>query len=246
MSELVLRSNNITDEGTRALAALLSSTDSGLRFIDLRENRISKQGIKALADALERSNRVRHVYIHASGKIEAMGTDIQKLSGGGEGGGGKHETASATKSNVPMVKVETVCIVDIRSNNEPQGQSRTAGSTVKGRSSSEAAAVYAPMLATSRMTVLVPSTKGVRNKVKKATKGPKSLQQHFTGGKSYKRSLVNISRGQGQGQLPMLPLSPKDNVAAISPDKKSGAANSQINKGQQALTSGFKQDVRVQ
>ncbi len=248
MSDLVLRGNNITDEGTRALAGLLSSSsDSGLRFIDLRENRISKQGIQVLADALERSNRVRHVYIHESRKIEAMGTDIQELSGGGEGWG-HHEKAAATKSNVPLVKVETVCVVDIRSNNEPQGQNRTARNIVKGRSSSEMGAVDAPMLATTRTTVVAPSTKGVRNKVKQATKGPKSLKQNFAGGKSYKKSLINTSRGQGQSQLPMLPLSPKDNVAAaaISHEKKPAAANSQINKGQQALTSGYKQDVRVQ
>ncbi len=235
MSELVLRGNYITDDGTRALAALLSNS-SGLRFIDLRDNRISKQGMKALADALERSKRVRHVYVHENGKIEAMGTDIQELSGGDEGGG-YHGTA--TKSNVPMVKVETVCIVDLRNNNESQGQITAAGSTAKGRNNSEAT-VDAPMLVTSRTTT---STKDVRNKVKKTTKGPKSLQQHSVSGKSNKRLLVNVSRSQDQ--LPMLPMSPKDNAVSTSLDKKSVTSTSQINKGQRALTSGFKQDVRA-
>ncbi len=241
MTELILRGNNITDDGTRALAALLSS-DSGLRFIDLRENRISKQGVKVLVDALERSNRVRHVYVYANGKIEAMGTNIQELSSSGEGGG-YHE--KVTKSNVPMVKVETVCIIDIMNNNdnEPKGQITTAGSIVKGRSSSESTFLDVPILRTSRTTVQAPShTKDVRNKIKKTIKSPKSLQHHSASGKSNKKSYANIVRSQDQ--LPMLPLSPKDN-AATSLDKKSRMSNSQINKGQQVLTSGFKQDVKV-
>ncbi len=240
MSELVLRGNYITDDGTRALAALLSNDSSGLRFADLRENRISKQGMKALADALERSKRVRHVYVHENGKIEAMGTDMQELSGGGGGEEGGNY-GMATKSNVPMVKVETVCIVDLRNNNESQEQTTAAGNrTVKSRNNSEAT-VDAPMLSTSRTTS---SSKDGRNKVKKATKGSKSFQLYSASGKSNKRLLVNVSRSQDQ--LPMLPVSPRDNAAVSnSLEKKSAIPSSQINKGQRTLASGFKQGVRA-
>ena len=58
--------------GARALGAVLSGK-SGLRMIDLRGNKIGKGAVRILAEALERSERVRHVYVHAGGKIEALG-----------------------------------------------------------------------------------------------------------------------------------------------------------------------------
>ena len=42
-------------------------------MVDLRGNKIGKGAIRVLAEALERSERVRHVYVHAGGKIEALG-----------------------------------------------------------------------------------------------------------------------------------------------------------------------------
>eukprot|EP01034_Spumella_vulgaris_P025554 gene25554-32024_t len=67
IEELNLRGNNITDDGARALGAVLAGR-SGLRLVDLRGNKI--------AEALERSERVRHVYVHAGGKIEALGAQV--------------------------------------------------------------------------------------------------------------------------------------------------------------------------
>ena len=72
IDEVNLRGNKITDDGARALGAVLSGK-SGLRMIDLRGNKIGKGAIRILAEALERSERVRHVYVHAGGKIEALG-----------------------------------------------------------------------------------------------------------------------------------------------------------------------------
>jgi len=111
--ELNLRGNLITDEGARALSGVLGSR-SGLQSIDLRGNRIGKQGIRSIAEALERAERVRHVYVHAGGKVEALGTG--KWAAPRDGAG---ETTQ--DSIAPMVTVETVCVVDMRENSPTDG-----------------------------------------------------------------------------------------------------------------------------
>ena len=68
--EVDLRGNAVGDMGARALCAILSSHSSKLALLDLRGNEISRNGIVLLAEALERSDRTRHVYVHAGGKIE--------------------------------------------------------------------------------------------------------------------------------------------------------------------------------
>jgi len=110
IDELNLRGNNITDDGARALGAVLAGR-SGLRNVDLRGNKIGKGAIRVLAEALERSERVRHVYVHAGGKIEALGA-----------GRWANPRSSNPESDEPvdpklMVTVETVCVVDVRENN---------------------------------------------------------------------------------------------------------------------------------
>jgi chromosome segregation ATPase len=120
IDELNLRGNNITDDGARALGAVLSGRSS-LRLIDLRGNKIGKGAIRILAEALERSERVRHVYVHAGGKIEALGAGrwnsntagINALKTGGDSDLG---TSGALDPKL-MVTVETVCVVDVRDNN---------------------------------------------------------------------------------------------------------------------------------
>ena len=114
--ELNLRGNLITDEGARAIAAVLNGR-TALRTIDLRGNKIGRPGLRAMAEALERSERVRHVYVHAGGKIEALGT------GGGGGAPRSHADdlgGDVTGGAGPMVTVETICVVDIRENNPPE------------------------------------------------------------------------------------------------------------------------------
>ena len=110
--EVSLRDNMITDDGAHALASVLAGK-SNLSSIDLRGNMITHHGVRILAEALERSERVRHVYVHAGGKVEALGVgrwgvskntpDAQHTSGG--------QLASAN--------VETICCVDCRDNNIP-------------------------------------------------------------------------------------------------------------------------------
>ncbi len=95
---LNLQGNLITDEGCRSLSSILSGPSS-LENIDLRRNRISKTGIKHIVEALERSDRVRHVHVHAGGKIEAMG--------------GTDPSNCHNKSS-------TVCVVDVRDNSKPE------------------------------------------------------------------------------------------------------------------------------
>jgi hypothetical protein len=73
---------------------------SMLENIDLRRNRISRNGIKLIVEALERSDRVRHVHVHAGGKIEAMGSK---------------NTSDANNCHESC----TICMVDIRENSKP-------------------------------------------------------------------------------------------------------------------------------
>ncbi|OQS00936.1 hypothetical protein THRCLA_05811 [Thraustotheca clavata] len=94
--ELQLQSNSITSEGARAIAAILSSSSCVLSQIDLRKNRIGEDGIRVLSEALGRNPRIKHVYVHAGGKIEALGA-----SNGADPG---------------LIQVETVCIIDVREN----------------------------------------------------------------------------------------------------------------------------------
>ena len=114
INEVNLRSNNITDDGARALGAVLAGR-SGLRLIDLRGNKIGKGAIRILAEALERAERVRHVYVHAGGKIEALGTTGRWANPRNDG----EAEGTAGSNNEPGQKggVETICVVDIRDNN---------------------------------------------------------------------------------------------------------------------------------
>lgn len=139
IDELNLRGNVITDDGARALGAVLAGK-SGLRLVDLRGNKIGKGAIRVLAEALERSERVRHVYVHAGGKIEALGASrwaVPRNNTDGSTSGGNNNTnsksynlsssSSGNNNNIDMINenksngtVETVCVVDIRDNHPEQ------------------------------------------------------------------------------------------------------------------------------
>lgn len=116
ITELNVRANAVTDEGARALAAVLAGP-CALRSVDLRENHVGKSGVRAIAEALERSKRVRHVYVHAGGKIEALGTGLWAAPRG-DLGPDVAATMSAGAGGGTMA-VETVCAVDVRDNTEP-------------------------------------------------------------------------------------------------------------------------------
>jgi myosin protein heavy chain len=113
IDEVNLRSNQITDDGARALAAVLAGK-SGLKLVDLRGNKISKAGIKSIAEALERCERVKHVYVHAGGKIEALGTS-RWANPRADQTDNQAKTNGALQSKT-LGTVETVCVVDVRDN----------------------------------------------------------------------------------------------------------------------------------
>jgi myosin protein heavy chain len=134
IDELNLRGNVITDDGARALGAVLAGK-SGLRLVDLRGNKIGKGAIRVLAEALERSERVRHVYVHAGGKIEALGASrwaVPRNNTDGSTSFGTNNSNSKNynlsgNNNIDMINenksngtVETVCVVDIRDNHPEQ------------------------------------------------------------------------------------------------------------------------------
>lgn len=115
IEELNLRNNNITDDGARSLGAVLAGR-SGLKLIDLRGNKIGKGAIRVLAEALERSERVRHVYVHAQGKIEALGAGrwaAPRTDGANNANKSPEEMMNEHKN---AATVETVCVVDVRDN----------------------------------------------------------------------------------------------------------------------------------
>lgn len=111
IEEVNLRNNHVTDDGARALAAVLASKNA-IKLIDLRGNKISKAGIKNIAEALERNEKVKHVYVHAGGKIEALG--ISRWAN--PRNNNTSELASTNPDKSSQSGVETVCVVDIRDN----------------------------------------------------------------------------------------------------------------------------------
>lgn len=115
ITELVLRANSVTDEGVRALAAVLAGP-SALRVIDLRNNHVGRGGLRALSEGLERSERVNHVYVHAGGKIDALGAGLWAAPRGSAGAVGDLGGSAAGGG---MATVETVCAIDVRNNTEP-------------------------------------------------------------------------------------------------------------------------------
>lgn len=100
IQELTLRNNMITDDGAHALASVLAGKSS-LTSVDLRGNMITHHGIRTIAEALERAERVRHVYVHAGGKVEALGVC---------------RWGSLSKESNASANVETICCVDCRDN----------------------------------------------------------------------------------------------------------------------------------
>ena len=99
IEEIQLRRNKIGDDGARAIASILTE-NCALKFIDLRENRISTMGTKAIADALGRSERIKKVFVHPGGKIEAFGV-------------------SPSSSSIDLDEstlFTSICLVDVRDN----------------------------------------------------------------------------------------------------------------------------------
>jgi len=112
--ELNLQGNRITDDGCRAIASILSGKTS-LQVIDLKRNRISYNGIKIIAENLERSERVKHVYVHAGGKVEALGSQFVS-SRNMDNVTINNQTVGSKCITQICDKLDTVCTVDIREN----------------------------------------------------------------------------------------------------------------------------------
>jgi Ran GTPase-activating protein (RanGAP) involved in mRNA processing and transport len=113
IEELRFRRNNIGDDGAMALSTILAER-SALKLIDLRENRVSINGVKAIAEALERSDRVHKVVVHPGGKIEAFGPT---------------DAIVESESNISAVK--SVCIVDLRDNQATPEEARKTANVTK-------------------------------------------------------------------------------------------------------------------
>jgi len=114
IAELNLRGNGITDEGARVIASLLTGKN-GLHILDLRGNHISQYGIRMIASALESSQRVTQICVHAGGRIEAFGLDDESKTSVTN-----HTTSEGDKqvdiSNNQIASRRALCVVDIREN----------------------------------------------------------------------------------------------------------------------------------
>jgi hypothetical protein len=127
---LDLRSNTIGDVGARGLASILRSSKV-LAEVDLRENFIGPTGVRILAEALEHNKRVRHVFVHGNGRIEALGTV-------GE---------SENDEDEDDVVIDTVIVVNVGGQKEKTGTSNTATGGASGKP-----LVLAPLPARSMLT----------------------------------------------------------------------------------------------
>ena len=91
---------------------------------------IGKPGVRILAEALEKSDRVSHVYVHIGGKIEALG-EIKTAKGHNSdlshtistttqnihtNESKSNDNTNTTNSTIPP-SIGTICIVDVRENN---------------------------------------------------------------------------------------------------------------------------------
>jgi myosin protein heavy chain len=158
IEELYLRNNTITDDGARAigrkttsiiitfdinkllyLTGAILSNHKNIRLIDLRGNKIGKPGVRILAEALEKSDRVSHVYVHIGGKIEALGETsdarsermkgVEKAKNSEEIMSGKlsmnhirkkpdpiNQNENLKETDQAVSNIGTICIVDVREN----------------------------------------------------------------------------------------------------------------------------------
>jgi myosin protein heavy chain len=90
-----------------------------LKAIDLRDNKIGQNGVKMIVESLERSSRVRHVYVHAGGKVEALGTNnasVRRDKFNLDPADDINYLNDELEKQTATTSVETVCVVDMRGN----------------------------------------------------------------------------------------------------------------------------------
>ena len=110
ITELNLVSNRISDAGATALAGFIALPNCKLQFVDVRNNGISLNGIKKLAEALQGNvgRGIEHVYVHNDGRVDAIGN-----GGVGAGEGEEKKESSLTKIRDAM---SSICVIDCREN----------------------------------------------------------------------------------------------------------------------------------
>ena len=124
---LDLRGNSIGDVGARGLASILRDSHA-LAEVDLRNNFISSTGLKILAEALEHNARVRHVFVHGNGRIEALGT-----VGGGAGNGDDSSWENESNGDsIEDVVIDTVITVHVGDQKDPKERKRTQTAGASG------------------------------------------------------------------------------------------------------------------
>ena len=123
---LDLRGNSVGDVGARGLATVLRDSRV-LAEVDLRDNFVTATGLRILAEALEHNSRVRHVFVHGNGRIDALGA-VGADEGSGEGtwAGDDGATEDVKIDTVITVQWETRKIRVVGSGPPPRGERRSA------------------------------------------------------------------------------------------------------------------------
>ena len=117
ITELNLVSNRISDAGATAIAGYIGLPNCKLQFVDLRNNGISLNGIKKLAEALQNNTGrgIEHVYVHNDGRVDAIGAKQSVLNTDDS-----EEKKSGESSNISLNKIRdamtSVCVIDCREN----------------------------------------------------------------------------------------------------------------------------------
>jgi Ran GTPase-activating protein (RanGAP) involved in mRNA processing and transport len=74
LTTLDLRYNNISDEGVQAIANALTK-NSSLTTLDLNNNSISEEGVRALISVIPSSPSIKNIYVYGNPKISE---DVKK------------------------------------------------------------------------------------------------------------------------------------------------------------------------
>jgi hypothetical protein len=85
---LDMSDNELTDKAAATVGAFLQQeVVQRLRLLDLRRNRISRTGIRLIAEGARLAPRAKHVTVEHTGRIEVLGTD-DAVGGSAAGGAG--------------------------------------------------------------------------------------------------------------------------------------------------------------
>jgi trimeric autotransporter adhesin len=125
-----------TRQGTHSSSSSSSVTFVRIHSINLSGNHISHVGLKALAEAAEASSLVQHVFVHASGRIEALGTrSVAAIHGANGVNGDKHGSTSTSTTTAlsliaPNISIDSSSVMHVHKINNTATELITVESVI--------------------------------------------------------------------------------------------------------------------